>query len=221
LSAVEASNHDDPDLQWLLGSALNHAGQLQAGVERIERAARRANDAEAYLLAGQTRVELSQYDLAQQDADAVMHLNPALPGAQTLNGMVLEHAGDFAAAEIALRKAIEADPKDFTAEFYLGSILYFSRDMGGATSHLNRALQLRPTSAEARYKLALVARTQGRLQVALSEMQVVARQKPNWIEPHISLSDLYYRLNRDEEGAREKKEVDKLMSAKRSANLTP
>src|SRR5664279_91169 len=166
LSPIERAQPDDLDLEWLLGSALIHAGRSQEGVEKVEKVADKAADADAYLLAGETRLYLDQYDLARRDADAAMRLNPNLAGLQTLNGMILEHTGDFASAEAALRQALLVDPNDFNAQFYLGSTLYFNRDIVEAKLHLQRALQLKPSSVQARYKLALVARSDGHLDTA-------------------------------------------------------
>jgi len=210
LSPLEAVQPDDLDLAWLLGSALIHSGRQPEGVQKVEKAADKAADADAYLLAGETRLDLDQYDLARRDADAAMRLNPNLAGLQTLNGMILEHTGDFTGAEAALKQALQTDPNDFNAHFYLGSIFYFNRDMAAASLHLQRALQLRPSAVQARYKLALVARTEGHLDVALRELQTVVHESPNWLQPHVELAALYYRLHRAEDGAKERLVVDRL-----------
>ena len=219
LSAIQAEHADDvdEDVEYALGSALIQAGRGAEGVAHVEKVAEKAGNADAYLLAGQTRLDLSQYDLAQRDAGAAMRINPNLAGLQTLNGMILEHTGDYAAAEAALRQALQADDRDFNAHFYLGSILYFRRETAEAKVHLQRALQLRPKSAQVRYKLALVANTEGRPEEALSELQAVVRASPDWMEPHAELSALYYRLHRAEDGARERREVERLSAAQPAA----
>jgi tetratricopeptide (TPR) repeat protein len=210
LKPLERSQPDDLDLAWLLGSALIHVGRSEEGLQRIDRLAKKAASADAYLLAGQTRLALTQYDLARRDADAAQRLNPTLSGLQTLYGMILEQTGDFAGAENVLRAALQADPKDFNANFYLGAILYFKRDMKDARMFLERSLQLRPSSAQARYELALVSRAEGKLVAAVMDLETVVHQNPDWLQPHIELSALYFRLNRPEDGAKEKAIVDRL-----------
>ena len=106
---------------------------------------------------------MNQFDLAQRDAEAAQRLNPDLTGLSTLRGMILEQQGDYDAAETALKKALAMKADDFDAQLYLGSIYYFKRDMDQAKTHLTRALQLQPSSAQARYELALVARADGQL----------------------------------------------------------
>jgi len=210
LKAIQPQQPDDLDLQYLLGLVLIQSGRAEEGAGDIEKVAEKAANAEAYLLAGQTRLGIDQYDLALTDAQAALRLNPALAGAQTLLGMVLEHTGDFRGATAALEQALRANERDFDAHFYLGSILYFDRDLPAAKLHLQRARQLRPESSQAQYKLALIAIQEGHLEVALKELQIVIRDSPDWLEAHVELAGLYYRLHRPEDGARERLLVDRL-----------
>ena len=217
LTPVEAAQPDNLDLQWLLGSAMIHAGRPQEGIERVEKAAERGASADAYLLAGQTRLAMNQYDLAHHDSDAAYHLNPGLEGLSTLTGMILEQQGDYDAAETALQKALAVNGNDFNAHLYLGGIYYFRRNMKDARLHLTRAMQLRPASAQARYELALVARADGQLDVAMKYLETLVRQSPDWLQPHVELAALYYRLHRPEDGARERQIVDRMMAAQQQA----
>jgi tetratricopeptide (TPR) repeat protein len=155
---------------------------------------------------------MNQFDLAQRDAEAAQRLNPSLAGVSTVSGMILEQQGDYDAAETVLEKALAANADDFDAHLYLGGIYYFKRDMGKAKLHLTRALQLRPSSPQARYELALVARADGQLNVARQYLETVVRQSPDWLQPHVELAALYYRLQRPEEGARERRIVDRMMA---------
>jgi tetratricopeptide (TPR) repeat protein len=223
LSPLESELPDDPDLEWMLGSALINSGRAEKGLQRIDKVASTAQSADAYLLAGQTRLQREEYDLAQRDADAASRLNPSLAGLQTLNGMILERTGDYPAAEAALRLSLEENAEDFDAHYYLGAILYFKRDLGGARTQLEKALLLRPASAEARYELALVARAEGKSEEARKELEEVVRGKPNWIQPHIELSTLYYQLKLPQDGARERQIVDHLQTSgvERSAEPIP
>jgi tetratricopeptide (TPR) repeat protein len=213
LRPLEPSMPYDLDLQWLLGSALIQSGLAEEGLKRIDALAEKTQNAEAYLLAGKTRLALSQYDLARRDFDAATRLNPALPGLQTLDGMLLEQTADYPGAEAALRKALLADPQDFDAHFYMGAILYFKRELKEARQHLEKALQLRPTSSQVRYEMALVQRADGDLDGALKSLELVVHQNPEWMQPHVELSALYYKLHRPDDGAKEREIVDRLTAA--------
>jgi tetratricopeptide (TPR) repeat protein len=210
LTPLEATNRDDLALEWMLGSALVRTAKRAEGLERVELVAKRGNSAEAYLLAGQTALKLDDFERARDHADAVIRLNPALPGALTLRGMVLPYLGDNQGAITALKKALEADVNDFDAHLHLGGVLTTERDLEGARKHIEKALQLQPSSNLARYELARLERTEGKLEAAAANFEKVIREDPNWAQPHIELSAVYFKLNRQEDGEREKAAFDRL-----------
>jgi tetratricopeptide (TPR) repeat protein len=218
---MEATMPGDLDLAWLLGSALIQLGHSEEGLRRIDKVAETAHSADAYLLAAQTRLGLTEYDLARRDLDSAEGLNPGLAGLQTLRGMLLEQTGDYAGALVALTNALEENPQDFYAHFYLGAVLYFRRDLKEARAHLAKALLLRPSSPEAHYELALVLRADGDSDGALKNLLVVVRENPGWLQPHIELSALYYRLHRPDEGAKERQIVDRLSAEHREPPSAP
>lgn len=213
LRAVEATQPDDLGVAWLLGSALIRAGHKRDGLERVEKVAKAGNSAEAYLLAGRTALKMNEFERARDDGDAALRLNPQLPGAMTLRGMVLPYLGDNTGAMAALRKAIEADPKDFDANLNLGAVLHTERQLDTARQHLERALTLEPASSLARYEMARLERTEGKLEASVKDFEKVIHDEPAWPQPHIELSALYYRLNRPKDGERERAAFDKLNAA--------
>jgi tetratricopeptide (TPR) repeat protein len=213
LRPVEAAQPDDLGVAWLLGSALIRTGHKRDGLERVEKVAKAGNSAEAYLLAGRTLLKMNEFERARDDSDAALRLNPRLPGALTLRGMVLPYLGDNAGAMAALRKAIEADPEDFDAQLNLGAVLLTERQLDTARQHLERALALQPESTLARYEMAKLERTEGKLEASVKDFEKVIHDEPAWPQPHIELSALYFRLNRREDGERERAAFDKLNAA--------
>lgn len=210
LAPLESAHPGEPALAWMLGSALVRTGRRRDGLERVEKAAKRGNSAEAYLLAGQTALKLNEFERARDDADAAWRLNSKFPGVATLRGMVLPYLGDNAGATAALRQAIEDDPKDFEAHLHLGAVLHTERDLEGARKHLERARELNPSSTLALYEMARLERTEGKLEDAVRDFEKVIRDDPKWAQPHIELSALYFRLNREAEGERERATFDRL-----------
>jgi tetratricopeptide (TPR) repeat protein len=210
LTPVEAAHPDDLAVAWLLGSALIRAGHTRDGLERVDRVARQANRPEAYLLAGQTALKMNEFERARDYAGAALRLNPRLPGGDTLRGTVLSYLGDTQGAIAALRKAVEADPNDFDAQVALGAVMHTERDLDGARQHLQRALQLKPDSTLARYEWARLERTEGHVEAAVKDFEKVVHDDPNWAQPHVELAALYFRLNRQEDGDRERATFDRL-----------
>jgi len=210
LKPVDAAHPDDLAVAWLLGSALIRTGHKRDGLERIDRVARQGDRPEAYLLAGQTALKMNEFERARDDADAAIRLNPRLPGVDTLRGTVLSYLGDTQGAIATLRKAVAADPNDFDAQVALGAVLHTERDLDGARQHLQRALQLKPDSNLARYEWARLERTEGHVEAAVKDFEKVVHDDPNWAQPHVELAALYFRLNRQEDGEKERATFDRL-----------
>jgi tetratricopeptide (TPR) repeat protein len=220
LMPFEKANPNNLDLAWALGSALIRSGRTEDGLQRVERVAQQGHSAGAYALAADTYAKLNLFDRARSNLDEAMRLNPHLPGLHTLSGTILDYSGDQEGAALEFQKALAANPNDFEAELRLGSVLYSQRKLDAAKPHLTRALALDPTSSLARYALARVERAQGQLEVALGDLEKVAQDDPDWLAPHIELVALYYRLNRPEDGAREKKIVDQLSAVEQQHKAT-
>lgn len=210
LKPVEAARAGDLSVEWLLGSALIRTGHRREGLDLVERVAREGSRPEAYLLAGQTALKLNEFERARDYAAAAAKLNPHLPGLNTLRGTVLSYLGDNEGAAAALRAAVEADPNDFDAQLGLGAVLHTTRDLDGARDHLQRALQLKPDSNVARYEWARLERTEGQVEAAMKDLEKVVHADPNWAQPHVELAALYFRLNRQEDGERERAIFDRL-----------
>jgi len=210
LKPVDAAHPDDLSVAWLLGSALIRAGHPREGLGLVDRVAREGNRPEAYLLAGRTTLKLSEFENARDYAAEAAKLNPRLPGVDTLRGTVLTYLGDDEGAAAALRVAVKSDPKDFDAQLGLGAVLHTLRDLDGAREHLQRALQLKPDSNVAVYEWARLERTEGKVEAATRDMEKVVRADPKWAQPHVELASLYFRMNRQEDGEKQRAIYDRL-----------
>ncbi len=216
LVPLESKFSENLDFEYVLGSALIASGQRRAGVERIEKVAKGKNSAEAYLLAGSTLLQLNEFARARDDLDIALRLNPKLPGIYSLSGTARDNTGDLKGAEAAFREALKSDHDDFTANLYLGTMLYKRRELQEAKIYLERALQINPSSSMARYEFAMLESVSGQYEAALRDLQIVAKEDPNWLEPHVELATLYYRLHQPALGAKERQIVQDL-SAKQQA----
>ena len=210
LKPEERAHPDDLSVAWLLGSALIRTGHPREGLDRVDRVARQGNRPEAYLLAGRTALKMNEFERARDYGAAAARLDPRLPGLDTLRGTVLNYLGDAEGAAAALRKAVEADPEDFEAQLALGAVLLTGRDLDGARQHLQRALQLKPDNTVARYEWARLERMEGSVEAAVRDFEKVVHDDPNWAQPHVELAALYFRMNRQEDGERERAIYDRL-----------
>ena len=210
LQPFEQDHGDDPEVEWTLGAAMVRTGQSAEGVKRIQKVAELTNKSEAYQLAANIYLGLTLFDQAKKDAETVLRLDPNMPKAHVVLGMVAEYAGDLDTAAKEYDSALRLDAKDLQARSKLANVEYTQRKFPAARQNLARALAQDPNFYGARYQLALVKQAEGDLNGALQDLEAVTKKAPNWLPPHVALSVLYAKLKRPEEGARERTIVDRL-----------
>lgn len=216
LTPLEAANAANPDFEYVLGKALIQSGNRRDGADRLEKVAEQTRSADAYFLAGSTLVDLNEFVRARTDLEAALQLNPNLPRIYSLVGIARDMNGDIAGAEPILRQALRRDPDDFDANVYLGSILLKERKMEEAKKYLDHALQLQPASPTARYEIAMWESTSGNYDEAAKNLEALTKSNPNWLQPHIELATVYYRLHRPADGAKERAIVAQLNAQQQS-----
>lgn len=217
LEPLEGKYSQNVDFEYVLASALiNTKGRRRDGVARMEKVAKATNAADAYMIAGATLLQLNDYEQARQDLEEALRRKPALPNLYTLVGEARDKNGDAKAAEPAFREALKTNPDDFDANLYLGAILYKRRETNEAKTYLDRAIKLRPNDSMARYESAMLKSTSGDYETAAKELEQLVKDDPDWLEPHVELATLYYRLHRPEDGARQRQIVDAI-TAKQQA----
>jgi tetratricopeptide (TPR) repeat protein len=216
LEPLSAENGENLDFEYVYGSALIAAGHRRDGVPHIDKVAHGQNSADAYLLAGATRLQLHDFEPARKDLETALQLNPKLPNVYTLVGEARDKTGATQEAEPAFREALKINPNDFEANLYLGAILYKRRDTDEARRYLEKALTLNPKDLMARYQSALLKSTSGEYEAAAQTLEQVVKDNPHWLEPHVELANLYYKLHRPQDGARERQVVDRLTAEQQS-----
>ena len=217
LEPLEGKYSQNMDFEYVLAAALiNTKGRRRDGVSRMEKVAKATSGADAYMIAGATLLQLNDYEQARQDLEQALRLKPTLPGLYTLVGTARDKTADVKPAEAAFREALKTNPDDFEANLYLGAILYKRRDTDEAKGYLDRALRLKPSDSMARYEAAMLKSTSGDYATAARELELLVKDDPDWLEPHVELATLYYRLHRPEDGAKERQIVDSLTAKQQS-----
>jgi tetratricopeptide (TPR) repeat protein len=166
--------------------------------------------APANCLVAAALLAIGENEKAARTAARAVALDPSLPDAFSLSGIAKERLGDTAAAMADYRSALALDGNDLDASLHLGALLVKERSLEEAERLISRSLKLRPSFLPAEYQFALVHAALGRIDEAVSEFERIAKSAPDWIEPHVQLAVLYYRLNRPEDGLRQRQIVDRI-----------
>jgi tetratricopeptide (TPR) repeat protein len=151
-----------------------------------------------------------EFHEARTDLDKALELNPSFPGANTLAGQARDSLGDTDAALPAFEAALRQDSNDFTANLYLGTMRLKQRNFAEARPLLELAVKLQPGAPQARLQLAKLNSMTDRYAEAAATLEELERNDPKWLDPHVELAAIYYKLHRPEDGLRERQIVEEI-----------
>lgn len=217
LAPLAEAHAGNLDLQYVYAYAQILSGDDADGVARMEKVAQARHDASAWMIAANTLFAKRKFAQARDDAAQAIALNPQMPGAQTLAGEARYALGDMDKATAEFQAALRQNPRDFTANLYLGIIRSKQRDFATARPLLELAVELIPDHPLARLELAKVNAMTGHEDDAVKELEALEKQTPQWLEPHIELATLYYKLHRPADGQRERDIVTQLQAKQQQA----
>lgn len=217
LAPLEAANAANLDFEYVLAYAQILSGRQAQGVQRMEKVAQARHAANAWMIAATTLFQDRQFQQAETDAAHAIAINPAFPGAQTLAGQARYALGQVDKATANFQAALQQNPRDFTANLYLGIIRSTQRDFATARPLLELAVDLAPNHPLARLELAKLNSMTGHEAEAVQTLETLEKETPQWIDPHIQLATLYYKLHRPADGQREREIVQKLQDQQQQA----
>ncbi len=209
LSPRADAEPDNRTLAYLLGSALIGDGQLDKGQAIIDRLFRHEDSAEAHLLMSSILLLADDAQSALKEVQRALELNAKLQTVQAWYGRVLMRLGDTEKAKAAFKTELASNANDFESNLYLGVLLRQDKQLDEARTHLQRAIQLRPREQYARYHLAAVYAAAGKPADALPLLEGVLKEHGDFVEARVLLASVYYRLNRKEDGDRQKALIQK------------
>jgi len=198
----------------LLGTALLEEKNLDRGQQIIDRILRNGDSAEGRFLMATAKLNAMDFNGAIADLQKAAELNPNLPDVYYFLGVAHKEVGDQAAARKDFEKEIAQNPNDFGSNLNLALMLKEDNDFEGAKRLLGRALRVRPGDPGALYQVAAIDLATGKIEEARIELEGILKNSPQFIEAHISLATVYYRLKRKEDGDREKALVQQLNAEK-------
>jgi tetratricopeptide (TPR) repeat protein len=210
LTPLEPGNENNPDFEFVLAEALIASGRDAEGLPRMEKTAKTTNALDAWLISGAARLHRHEFREASADLDAALAINPSMPGLNSMAGQARDALGETEAAKTAFEAALLQNPKDFAANLYLGTMRMKLRDVDGARPMLEQALQLQPNVPQAQFQMAVLNGMTDHYEEAVAALEKLEKQDPNWVDPHIQLASLYYKIHRPEDGKREREIVQRL-----------
>jgi tetratricopeptide (TPR) repeat protein len=214
LTPLEAADRADLAVAYMLGTALLQEKNLDRGQQIIDRILRNGDSAEARFLMATAKMDAMDFNGAIADLEKAAALNPDLPDVYYFLGVAHKEVGDQAAARKDFEKETAQNPNDFGSNLNLALMLKEDSDFGGATRLLDRALRVRPGDPGALYQVATIDLATGKIEEARAKLEGILKESPQFIEGHITLATVYYRLKRKEDGDREKALVQQLNAGK-------
>src|SRR5215469_2647143 len=218
LQPFSKDHPDDLAIAYMLGTALLRNKQREQGAAVIDRILRNGESAESHLLSGMTKYQAMEYPEAIRDLTKAAEINPNLPDVYSYLGQAQMASGDMNAARDAFEKELAVNPNDFESNLRLAVLLKQDGNYERAHQLLNRSLLVRPNDPGALYQVGATYLAAGDTNRALSSLEDVTKQYPQFLEAHVSLAQVYYRLKRKEDGDREREIVQKL-KAEQDAQL--
>jgi tetratricopeptide (TPR) repeat protein len=144
-----------------IGLALQKAGQNEAALVALTRAARVAPNCELHLRCGALSQKLGRFPDAVAAFRAAQVLEPSNFEAALQLGLALHRLGDHAGARAAVLTATTLDPQAGRGWFASGLLAQEARDWPAATADYRKALTVEPGLVEAAVNLGIVLQEMG------------------------------------------------------------
>jgi tetratricopeptide (TPR) repeat protein len=210
LTPLDAREPNDRAVSYLLGTALIRENDVARGQVIINRVMKDGESPEALMLIGASQFAAQDNKAALRTLSRAIELKPELPGLQALYGQAKLNDGDPAGAKEAFLAELKLNPLDYDSNLNLGALCRIEKNWEDAAKYLYRARQIRPRSIALKYQLGNLEVGLGNIEKGRRMLEEVTREAPDFIEGHVSLATVYYRLKRKEDGDRERATVGRL-----------
>jgi tetratricopeptide (TPR) repeat protein len=201
---------DDLAIAYLLGTALIRQKRVEEGQVLVDRILRNGDSAEAHLMLGTAKMGASDFAGARDEFAKAVALNPNLAEVHVLYAKALMLTGDSDLSENEFMAELRVDPYNFDANLQLGAMAKQAQNYEQAKKYFERAAETRPGDPGVRYQLALLSVDKGALDKAREILDGLVKESPQFLEAHVTLALVYYRMKRPEDSKREREIVQKL-----------
>ena len=206
---------------YLMGTALLRRNELERGQAVIDRLFREGDTAPVRLLMGVAHLRRKDPARAIAEFERAAQLDPKLPTVHSLLAMALMESGRRSDAAEAFRREFENNPNDFDSNLYLGLLLKDDGKLDESGDHLRRASRLRPNDPRVLYGLGSLAVATGRIEEAEKALTAVTAAVPDYVQAHVLLATVYYRLKKKDLGDKEKATVARLFQEQQARQPGP
>jgi tetratricopeptide (TPR) repeat protein len=196
-------NPNDPANALILGSTYERMGLYEKALPLITFALKSAGSTEGHLILAQTLNGLHRYPEAENELKQVDASQSNFPGLHEAMGEVYVGTERTPQAEAEFAAAIEQDPNDFEANYFLGRLKRFDGDIASAKRYLAAADQLHPNSPEVEYERAEIAMNEHRFADAIPLLETVIKAEPDEAQAYLSLAEAYQHTGRRADAQRE------------------
>lgn len=200
----------DLGVAYVFGTALMRAGKVYEGQKQLDKILRQGDSAEARLLMGTAKVSASDFSGALSEFQKAVEMNPKVPTLQAAYGQALMATGDTTGAAKAFEAELAQNPNDFASNLNLAVLKKQDQFYEEANKLLDRALRLRPGDLGVRYQQATILIAENKTEPARLVLESILKEAPKFVEAHVSLATVYYRLKRKADGDRERAIVQQL-----------
>ena len=221
LEPHEADLGTDRLYAYLMGTALLRRNDLERGQVFIDRLFREGDTAPVRLLMGVAHLRRKDAPSALAEFERAARLDPKLPTVHSLHGMALMESGRRNDAAEAFRREFANNPNDFDSNLYLGLLLKDEGKLDESGDHLKRASRLRPNDPRVLYGLGSLAVATGRVEEAEKDLTAVTAAVPDYVQAHVLLATVYYRLKKKDLGDKEKAIVASLFKEQQARQPGP
>lgn len=210
LEPQEEKHPDDLAIAYLLGTAYIREKRVQEGQVLVDRILRNGDSAEAHLMLGTAKMGAQDFAGARDEFAKAVALDPNLPEVHVLYAKALMLTGDSDLSAKEFEAELRVDPFNFDANLQLGALAKQEQNYEQAKKYFMRAEETRPGDPGVRYQLALLDVDEGALDRARETLEGLVKESPQFLEAHVTLALVYYRLKRPEDSKREREIVQKL-----------
>ena len=210
LEPEELKYPDDLAIAYLLGTAYIRQKRVREGQVLVDRILRNGDSAEAHLMLGTAKMGANDFVGARDEFARAVALNPNLPEVHVLYAKALMLTGDSDLSAKEFEAELRVDPYNFDANLQLGAMAKQEQNYDQAKKYFARAGETRPGDPGVRYQLALLDVEEGALDHARETLEGLVKESPQFIEAHVTLALVYYRLKRPDDSKHERDIVQKL-----------